>query len=84
MGNTGQILSGQNMTPWFLMCSIFLNILTILANFPGLIIQFSQKTSVVTVATLLPIQVQDPAVSVPYTYCKSVYGHLIKLLQQHS
>ena len=54
MGNTGPILSGQNMTPWFLMCSMLLNILTGLANFPGLIIQFSQKTLVATVATLSP------------------------------
>ena len=52
MGNTDPILSGQNMAPRFLMCSMLLNILTVLANFPGLIIQFSQKTLVTTVATL--------------------------------
>ena len=52
MGNTGPILSGHIMTPQFLMCSMLLNILTVLANFPGFIIEFSQKTSVATVATL--------------------------------
>ena len=33
-------------------CSMLLNILMVLANFPGLIFQFSKKTSVATVATL--------------------------------
>ena len=36
MGNTGPILSGQNMTLWFSMCSISTNILTVLANFLGI------------------------------------------------
>jgi hypothetical protein len=31
MGNSGPILSGQNVTPWFLMCSISINIITVLA-----------------------------------------------------
>jgi hypothetical protein len=52
MGNPGLILSGKNMTPQFLICPMLLNILTVLANLPGLIIQFSQKTSVTSVATL--------------------------------
>ena len=36
MGNTGLILSGQNMIPRFSMCSISTNILTVLANFLGI------------------------------------------------
>jgi hypothetical protein len=31
VGNSGPILSGQNVTPWFLMCSISINILRGLA-----------------------------------------------------
>ena len=38
------------LTVW--MCPMLLNILMVLANFPGLIIQFSQKTSAMTVATM--------------------------------
>jgi hypothetical protein len=34
--NTGPILSGQNVTLWFSMCSISTNILTVLANFLGI------------------------------------------------
>ena len=36
MGNTGLILSSQNVTLWFSMCSISTNILTVLANFLGI------------------------------------------------
>ena len=35
VGSNHLILSGQNMTPRFLMCSIFTNILAVLANFVG-------------------------------------------------
>jgi len=47
MGNSHPIL--QNVTPWFLMCSISTNILTVLANF---IIRIFRKTLVTTMATL--------------------------------
>jgi hypothetical protein len=36
----------------FFMCSISTNILTVLANFLAITIQFFRKTSVMTVATL--------------------------------
>ena len=52
MANTSLILLGKNVTPWFLMCSTLINILTVLANFLGFVIQFCQKASVTTVATL--------------------------------
>ena len=51
VGITGPILSGQYMTPRFMMCPMSTNILTILANFPDTIIPFLWKTSVMTVAT---------------------------------
>ena len=62
VGYTGPILSGQNMILQFLMCSMLLNILTVLANFPGLIFQFSQKTSVTTVATLVTVSTMHRAI----------------------
>ena len=36
IGNTGQILYGQNVTLWFLMWPISMNILKVLANFLGI------------------------------------------------
>ena len=36
MGNTGPIVSGQNVTPRFSMCSISTNSLTVLVNFLGI------------------------------------------------
>ena len=53
MGNSRPILLGQNVTRRFFMCSISTNILTVLANFPVITIQFFRKTSVMTVATLV-------------------------------
>jgi len=52
VGNSHPILLGQNVTPQFLM-SISTNILTVLANFLAITIQFFRKTSVMTTATLL-------------------------------
>ena len=49
---TGPILSGQYMTPRFLMRPMSTNILTILANFLDTIIPFFWKIWVMTVATL--------------------------------
>jgi len=43
MWNNCLILLGQNVTPRFLMCSISTNILMVLANFLGIMIQFFQK-----------------------------------------
>ena len=43
VGNTGPILSGQNVTPRFSMCFIFTNILTILANYFDIEIQVFSK-----------------------------------------
>jgi len=53
VGNSRPILLHQNVTSRFLMCSISTNILTVLANFLAIIIQFFQKTSVMTMVTLL-------------------------------
>src|SRR5882724_3889796 len=55
------------MTPRFLMCPMSTNILTVLANFHGLIIQFSQKTSVMTVATLA--RYRSIALTLAHTSC---------------
>ena len=52
VGITCPILSGQYMTPWFFMCPMSTNILTILANLLDTINPFFWKTSVMTVATL--------------------------------
>ena len=43
MGNTHLILLGQYMTPWFLMCYMSTNILTISVNFLNITIQFFLK-----------------------------------------
>ena len=54
MGINHLLLLGQNVTPQFLMCSISTNILTVLANFLGIVILFLfQKTSVTTITTLV-------------------------------
>jgi hypothetical protein len=52
--NSCPILLAQNATPHFPMCSIPTIILTGLANLFGIIIQFSRKASVMTVATIPP------------------------------
>jgi hypothetical protein len=59
MENSHLIPSGQNVNPQSLVCSISKNILTMLDNFPGIIIQFFRKTSVTTMATLDEVMSND-------------------------
>ena len=55
---TDYTVSGQYVTPWFLIGSMSTNVLTTLTNFLNTIIPFFWKTSVMTMATLSWIHIE--------------------------